>query len=97
MTKSGMTYTPKTTVDYENAVKAAYDGPMFDGPVEMAVDLFWDRAVVAISSIESEKASLQGDVDNYVKSISDALNGVAYPDDKLVYRIVAQKFPKASL
>lgn len=95
MTKGGTTYTPKATQEYEKAVAAAYDGPMFEGPVSMQIDLYWESAHVRISDYESEKASLQGDVDNYAKSISDALNKVAYTDDKLVYELTVRKHPKS--
>lgn len=35
---------------------------------------------------------MAGDVDNIVKPILDALNGQAYTDDRLVERVVSQKF-----
>ncbi len=35
---------------------------------------------------------MEGDIDNIVKPIMDALIGIAYPDDRFVERIVAQKF-----
>ena len=35
---------------------------------------------------------MEGDVDNIVKPIMDALIGVAYPDDRLVERVLVQKF-----
>lgn len=37
-------------------------------------------------------ASMTGDVDNIVKPIVDALRQVAYTDDQLIERVVAQKF-----
>lgn len=97
MTKGGFTYTPKTTVEYEAKVAAAYDGPVFDGPVLLDIDFYADRSVVTISDLESEKAATQADLDNLVKSISDALNGHAYNDDKQVYELKARKHPKAVL
>lgn len=37
-------------------------------------------------------AEMVGDIDNIVKPIMDALINVAYPDDKLVERVVVQRF-----
>lgn len=35
---------------------------------------------------------MEGDVDNIVKPIMDAMIGTAYPDDSLVERVLVQKF-----
>lgn len=35
---------------------------------------------------------MQGDIDNILKPILDALNKVLYPDDRQVERILVQKF-----
>jgi Holliday junction resolvase RusA-like endonuclease len=35
---------------------------------------------------------MEGDIDNVVKLIVDGLNGVAYLDDRVVERVIVQKF-----
>jgi Holliday junction resolvase RusA-like endonuclease len=35
--------------------------------------------------------TLKGDIDNVVKAIADALNGLAYTDDALIAKISAEK------
>jgi len=47
---------------------------------------------VALTIFYLPAAPMAGDVDNIVKPIMDALINVAYPDDRLVERIIIQKF-----
>lgn len=35
---------------------------------------------------------MEGDIDNIVKPILDALIGVAYPNDRVIERVLVQKF-----
>jgi len=37
------------------------------------------------------KSKLRGDIDNYVKTILDALNGIAWVDDNQVVKVTAIK------
>jgi Holliday junction resolvase RusA-like endonuclease len=92
-TKSGHVYTDASTREYEKAVAEAYrssDGPKFDGPVQIKINVNVHYADVTIESIDNE-SKLRGDLDNYVKSILDGLNKVAYLDDKQVHMIEAYK------
>lgn len=92
-TRSGHTYTPKATQNYEKKVKDAYvseypAGMAFkDEPLEMILNVY-----IAVPKSYSKKKrdkmilsefpnKHNGDVDNLTKSIADALNGTAYPDD----------------
>ena len=51
-----------------------------------------DQRPLALSVYYFPAAPMEGDVDNIVKPIMDALIGVAYPDDRLVERVLVQKF-----
>lgn len=95
------TYTPKETVQYENAVRRAWQA---SGREMLPPDTPLSATVVAhftIPKSASKKAHAamlgaphiksRGDLDNIVKSILDALNGVAYPDDCAVCHIEARK------
>jgi crossover junction endodeoxyribonuclease RusA len=76
--RNGNIYTPKNCREYEKAVgwaaRRLFRNPL-EGPVELHVRLYLN--------------SKGGDLDNYIKAISDGLNGVAWLDDSQVERIMA--------
>lgn len=94
-TRTGHVYTPKRTANYEKAVASAYTGPLFDAShtIEVSLVLSSKGTHIAVSATKNPdwKASLKGDVDNYVKSILDALNGVAWEDDKQIVSLKVDK------
>lgn len=96
VTKHG-TYTPpevqkaeKSFIEQFNAFTD--DHTPFDFPVEMRVHLantFVDLEFFRADDYTNRK--LRGDLDNYIKLISDALNGVAYVDDRLIVKLMGAK------
>ena len=97
VTKVG-TFTPKKTVLYENLVKTVYTGGMLEGFLEAHIRAFY---LIPKSKSEKQKDLMrQGivrpdkkpDCDNVAKIILDALNGIAYADDKQVVRLVIEKW-----
>ena len=96
---NGRTYTPKTTVEYQNDVLGAYLDKYQPKHIknEIWVQI---RAYMGIPQNASKKrrAEMLGkgvikkpDVDNIAKIILDALNGVCWEDDKQVTRIMVTK------
>jgi len=86
-------YTDKATKEYEEAIGLAYSaagGPKFSGNLRLTVTFSRDKIVCAIREVE-QKSGVRGDVDNYVKSLMDGLNGVAYDDDGQVVDLRAFK------
>ena len=95
-------YTPKETINYESYVKALfaqkYPGfvPM-DGPIQM--NLLIVRGIpTSVSKKKKDmmmfneiKVTVKPDIDNVIKTICDALNGLAYIDDKLIAKLCAEK------
>jgi Holliday junction resolvase RusA-like endonuclease len=82
MTKTGHTYTPKTTVEAEKRVREAFEATGHEG--------------FAGGPIGVELAFYQGtrarkDVDNLVKLVLDSLNGIAYEDDVHVNVVLARR------
>ena len=61
-------------------------------------DWVWlDDRAIAVTVFYFPPAAMQGDIDNIVKPILDSLRAVAYPDDRMVDRIWAQKFEPGTL
>jgi Holliday junction resolvase RusA-like endonuclease len=87
-------YTPKTTEGFEKAVGAQYKslgGEKYSCPVTLIVSVDKEGVTFEVIPDSESKSSVQGDIDNYVKAVSDGLNGIAYDDDKLVHTLVATK------
>lgn len=88
-----VTMTPKKTQTYESMVKmCAYQAGV--KPVcqcKMRIEIFIPVRVKQFKTKADaiEEPRVRPDVDNVVKIISDALNGVAYKDDKDVLEIAA--------
>lgn len=89
-------YTPKDTISYENLIKTVYQnaGGVFYGYSPLMVKI---KAYFAPTA-EQEKFISQGlkcvnhkDLDNIAKTILDALNGIAYKDDKQVFDLSISK------
>lgn len=93
--KTGQVFTPKTTADYEQAVKEAYrrsDGPRFDGAVSVSAHFYGDCTVVTLEALPtSGKPFLKGDTDNYVKSLLDGLQGEAFANDSQVLHVAGTR------
>ncbi len=80
------TYTPKETCQLETDIgmwyKAKVGAPYPTFPSEelsLHVDIY----------LSTER---RGDVDNYLKALTDALNGIAYGDDKQIRAVAAGVF-----
>lgn len=92
VTKTGVTYTPEKTRNAEKKIALAWDGPCFKSPVALYVVVDEMGTSIIVSPIDVDQSSkLRGDLDNYLKTIMDALNGIAWDDDKQVVRIEAVK------
>jgi Holliday junction resolvase RusA-like endonuclease len=90
MTRRGRTYTPKATLEAEQRIRDAYSGPLFTGPVAMYVTFEKDHTEVTIRPADWT-SGLRGDIDNYVKTILDGLQGKAFDNDRQVVHLQAAK------
>lgn len=96
-TKNGKPYTDQQTKQAEEAVRAAFltAAPDWE-PYEQPCDVRWqftnDGYFLEIWSAEDYTSrKLRGDTDNYMKLSSDALNKVAWLDDRLIVRTSGEK------
>ena len=105
MGRSGVVYTPKETLIYENYVKMCYSDYAnqfewlpYENQVRAEIDVL--VAVPKSDSKAKKKAKIEGairptvkpDCDNLAKSILDSLNGLAYQDDKQVVELIVKKY-----
>ena len=90
--RRGRVFTPIQTLEFERLVNEAYDGFCAEKQVALSISLYKDKFTVTVTEYDTlEPSPLRGDIDNYAKSILDGLNGVAYTDDKLVYKLQVTK------
>lgn len=104
VTRSGVAYTPKKTVEYENLVKLEYQrqckGAFFDRYVPIDIRIIAYFGIPSNASKKKRQEMLDGyirpckkpDADNVLKSIADSLNGVAYHDDSQIVDCQVRKF-----
>jgi Holliday junction resolvase RusA-like endonuclease len=95
-------YTPEGTVLYENLIKTSYFQECrtsFQGEVPLEVHIKTFYGIPKSTGKRKRQEMLSGllfpvkkpDIDNVVKCILDALNGVAFHDDTQVVRLYAEK------
>lgn len=102
-TKSGHTYTPATTRDFEAKVRDAfiqgYPGEYpSTKPIAMNIEFgtalpkSYPKGDKRLANAGRLRPTKKPDIDNLIKSVLDGLNQVAYQDDKQVVEVVATKW-----
>ena len=99
------TYTPEATANYETLVRLSFiqENPNFktiekDIPLTCIITIY--KGIPKSTSKKKKTMMLNGqirptskpDIDNSVKSIFDALNGVAYNDDSQIVELSVKKY-----
>lgn len=88
-------YKDKKDREYEKAIRDAFiaaGGFSFGSdPIEMYIDVFRELPKSRPDRVISEPDTFKPDTTNIAKSVEDALNGVAYDDDKQITLIVCRK------
>lgn len=103
MTKSGHAYTPAKTRNYEDYVRWSYiqqvrnTDMITDKPVgvsmvfRFAVPKSYGKKTLEELKKHKMARPVKPDIDNLAKSVLDALNGLAYQDDKLITHLEVSK------
>lgn len=99
MSKYGKVYTPSETRHAEEDfarqfLDAVHDDEWTPWETPVGVELTLRNDLVLVEMWEEndyEQRKLRGDLDNYMKLILDALNGVAFVDDKQIVTLTGRK------
>ncbi len=105
-TKSGIKYTPKDVVSYANWVRNCFimtypeHSPEILKDYYLAIEIWVYFSTPSSFSKRKRELALNGiirpavkpDFDNISKNICDALNGIAFPDDKAIVHGEVKKF-----
>lgn len=98
------TYTPEATTMYENLIKTEYRRQCrdhrFDDKQPLRMEIRAEYLIPATASKVKRAAMLRGEIrpmkkpdwDNVGKVVSDALNKLAYYDDKQIVECTVRKF-----
>lgn len=101
---NGHAYTPSKTKDHEVRIalvyKSAFHGGMFEAGVPLRLEADFYRSIPKSARKKDREAMIAGairptvkaDVDNYAKTVMDALLKVAYDDDNQVVELMCRKF-----
>ena len=89
------TYKHPRDMLWETVIRDAYtrqcDAAMHDGEVSIEI---YVRRHLPLSIKRPDADTHKPDIDNVAKSVLDALNGVAFVDDRCVTRLVVDKAPR---
>lgn len=92
--KQNHIYTPKKTLAHESKIREEWRENYLDPPSKNLVSLsirFYLTRPKKIPKDFPEYPGKRPDIDNLIKTVLDALNGLAYEDDKQVIKIKARK------
>ncbi len=96
--------TPEKTVNYENLVKLSYQQQCNEKPYDKDVQLIaqiYAYFPIPKSASKKKQKEMQSmvlcptkkpDLDNIVKAVLDALNGIAFYDDSQIVRLQVEKY-----
>jgi len=100
VTRQGISYTPKETVNYENYIKEMFiysGGKMLEGAIGLTITAYL-YIPKSTSKVKREKmlageipAAKRPDGSNILKVVEDSLNKIAYKDDSQITELAVHK------
>lgn len=101
-TRKGFAYTPAATRRYEAHGRLAAQLAMGDRPplaspvcltalIELPIPASWSKRRTAAAIVGGICPTSRPDIDNYLKSVMDAINGIVVADDSLIVKATIEK------
>lgn len=97
-TNTGRAFTDDKTRIFENLVSLAYGARHYFDDNYISIRMKFKFEVPKsyskkkrIEALEGKIRPTKADIDNYIKSVLDGLNGRAFKDDRYVYAVLAEK------
>lgn len=97
-TNTGRAFTDDKTRIFENIVSLAYGTRHYfdDNYIRIRMKFKFEvpksySKKKRIDALEGKIRPTKADIDNYIKSVLDGLNGKAFKDDRYIYAILAEK------
>lgn len=98
LSKNGIVRTPSKTKVFEQICKLSYGNRYYFENADISIKILFKFEVPKSYSKKNKEKALNGvlrphkaDIDNYIKSVLDGLNKVAYEDDRAICSISATK------
>lgn len=93
--RNGHTYMPREYMAYKRRVAGAYlaagGSDMGSAPIAVSIDVMRELPCSRPKRVSAEPDTVYPDADNIAKGVMDALNGVAYADDRQVVSLTVRK------
>ena len=92
--RGGRVFTPKTTLEAEQAIRDEYirqNAPFYDQPLQVDITYTTQGTEITLTPIGEHSTKLTADVDNLIKTTLDGLQGAAFENDRLVMIVTAGK------
>lgn len=97
-TNTGRAFTDDKTRIFENIVSLAYGARHYFDDSYIRIRMKFKFEVPKsyskkkrIEALEGKIRPTKADIDNYIKSVLDGLNKIAFKDDRYVYAVLAEK------
>jgi len=90
-TQQGRVYTPKRTKSAEDLIKEMARQQYRNGPIKGALSVLVVFTIKRPKSVKRDYPTVKPDLDNCLKLLLDALNGITYDDDAQIIEINVSK------